>query len=214
MAASPGWREWDDRYASHVIAKRNWQIIAAGALLLSLILGLGLVRLSLETRVVPYVFEVDNLGNHLPGVPLSPALMPAVTANMERAELTAFIRDARAVSSDPAVQTQWLNDLHAHSRGAADKFLDDYLHANNPFKLAQHQTVSVHVDSILQISTRSYQVRWTEQDRDLGGNLIGDPARWEAILETEMQPPAAGDVLVLNPLGLHITGMTWTQSEN
>jgi type IV secretory pathway TrbF-like protein len=86
------------------------------------------------TRVVPYVFEVDSLGNHLPGVPLSPALLPNVTANMERAELTAFIRDARAISSDPAVQTQWLTDLHAHARGAADKFLDDYLHGNNSFQ--------------------------------------------------------------------------------
>jgi type IV secretion system protein TrbF len=213
MAANPGWQEWDDRFASHVLAKRNWQIIAAGALLLNLILGTGLVRLSSTTRVVPYVFEVDNLGNHLPGVQLSPALLPNVTANMERAELTAFIRDARAVSSDPAVQTQWLSDLHAHARGAADKFLDDYLHANNPFKLAQHQTVSVHVDSILQISPRSYQVRWTEQTQDLVGNPSGDPARWEAILQTEMQPSASGDALVVNPLGLHITDITWTQSQ-
>src|ERR1700674_2337232 len=137
MAANPGWQEWDDRYASHVIAKRNWQIGSASALLLNLILGTGLVRLSSMTRVVPYVFEVDSLGNHLPGVPLSPALLPNVTANMERAELTAFIRDARAISSDPAVQTQWLTDLHAHARGAADKFLDDYLHSNNIRAVAQ-----------------------------------------------------------------------------
>jgi len=80
--------------------------------------------------------------------------------------------------------------------------------------LAQHETVSVHVDSILQIWTRSYQVRWTEQAQDLGGNPIGDPARWEAVLETEMQPPTSGDGLVANPLGLHITGITWTQSQS
>jgi type IV secretory pathway TrbF-like protein len=71
----------------------------------------------------------------------------------------------------------------------------------------------VHVDSILQISTRSYQIRWTEQARDLGGNPNCDLARWEAILQTEMQPPAAGDALVADPLGLHITGITWTQSQ-
>jgi type IV secretory pathway TrbF-like protein len=71
----------------------------------------------------------------------------------------------------------------------------------------------VHVDSILQISTRSYQIRWTEQAQDLGGNPNGDPARWEAILQIEMEPPAAGAALVANPLGLHITGITWTQSQ-
>jgi len=29
-----------------------------------------------------------------------------------------------------------------------------------------------------------------------------------------MQPPTSGDGLVDNPLGLHITGITWTQSQN
>ena len=42
MAANPyvqGWREWDERYADLVIGKRNWQIVAGGLLVLSLILG-------------------------------------------------------------------------------------------------------------------------------------------------------------------------------
>ena len=42
----------------------------------------------------------------------------------------AFIREARAVSSDPQVEQQMLNSLLAHARGAADHFLDEYYHAD------------------------------------------------------------------------------------
>ncbi len=73
-----------------------------------------------------------------------------------------------------------LNSLLAHAHGAADRFLDEYYHADparNPFQIAQKQTVSVQIDSILQLSPKSYQVRWTEQARNLNGAAIGAPRR-------------------------------------
>ena len=84
---------------------------------------------------------------------------------MQRYEVAAFIRNARSVTSDPQVEHQMLNSLLAHARGAADKFLDAYYHSDsfthNPFKLAEKQTISTQIDSILQLSPASYQVRWT-----------------------------------------------------
>jgi type IV secretion system protein TrbG len=52
MAANPyvaGWRAWDERYADHILSKRNWQLAAGGLLVLSLVLAVGLVRLADET---------------------------------------------------------------------------------------------------------------------------------------------------------------------
>ena len=99
---------------------------------------------------------------------------------MERYEVAAFIRNPRSVTSDPQVEHQMLNALLAHTRGAADRFLDEYYHSDNfshnPFKIAEKQTVSVQIDSILQLSPRSYQVRWTEQQRDLNGVAVGSPS--------------------------------------
>ena len=34
--------------------------------------------------------------------------------------------------------------------------------SHNPFQIAQKQTVSVQIDSILPLSAKSYEVRWTE----------------------------------------------------
>ena len=211
-------REWDERYADLVLGKRNWQIAAGGLLFATLILASGIVWLSSRSRYVPYVVEVDKLGYALTvPQPLTRASVPDVTARMERYEAAAFIRDARSVSSDPQVEHQMLNSLLAHARGAAEKFLDGYYHSgnfeHNPFKLAQEQTVSVQIDSILQLSPRSYQVRWTESRRDLNGAFVGTPSHWEAVLQTQIIAPNSEDAIVGNPLGFYVTELNWTEQQ-
>jgi type IV secretory pathway TrbF-like protein len=217
-AANVGWREWDERYSSHVIAKRNWQIVAAGSLCVSLVLAVGMVWQSARSRVVPYVVEVDRLGQaeSFP-VPLSPSSLPELVTGMERYEVAAFIRDARSVTTDPAVEKMRLDELHSRARGAADRYLDDYFHsdgfAHNPFKVAQKLTVAVKIDSILQLSTHSWQIRWTEQTRDLNGVADGQTTQWEAQIQTTMDVPTDADGVVTNPLGFEITNLVWTKQQ-
>ena len=43
-------REWDERYGDLVIGKRNWQIVSAGLMLLSLILALGIVWIRARSK--------------------------------------------------------------------------------------------------------------------------------------------------------------------
>src|SRR5208282_4270859 len=154
-------REWDERYADLVVGKRNWQIAAAGSLAVSLILASGLVWQSTRSRYIPYVVEVDKLGYALTvPQPLTPSPTSDVAERIERYEVATFIRNARAVSSDPQLEQQMMDALLAHARGAADHFLDAYYHADNfahnPFNLAEKHTVAVQVDSILKASTHGY----------------------------------------------------------
>ena len=82
---------------------------------------------------------------------------------MDRYEIAAFIHDARTVSSDPQLEHEMLNWLLVHTHGAAGKFVDEYYHsedfAHNPFKIAEKRTISVQIDSILQVTPVSYRVR-------------------------------------------------------
>ena len=213
-----GWRAWDERYADLVVGKRNWQLAAGGLLVVSIILAGGMVWLSSHSRYVVYAVQVDKLGYALTQPqPLTPATAPDVVDRMERYEVATFIREAREVSSDPQVEQRMLNSLLAHAHGAADRFLDEYYHADtarNPFQIAQKQTVSVQIDSILQLSPKSYQVRWTEQARDLNGAPIGAPSHWEAQIQTEIAPPRSDDAIVSNPLGFYVNQITWTEQQS
>jgi type IV secretory pathway TrbF-like protein len=212
-----GWRAWDERYADLVVGKRNWQLAAGGLLVVSVILAAGMVWLSSHSRYVVYAVQVDKLGYALTQAqPLTPAAAPDVIDRVARYEVASFIREARAVSNDPQVEQQRLNALLAHARGAADHFLDEYYHSDqshNPFEIAQKQTVSVQVDSILKLSAKSYEVRWTELRHDLNGAAIGMPTHWEAQLETEIVPPREADTIVSNPLGFYVTNITWTEQQ-
>jgi hypothetical protein len=84
---------------------------------------------------------------------------------MQRYELTEFIRNARAVSSDPQLEHQMLNSLLAHVHGASDKFLDAYYHSDN----------FVHNPAVLGLrepAQRTHDVDHGHQTEDKPRNLI------------------------------------------
>jgi type IV secretory pathway TrbF-like protein len=222
MVASPyagAWRPWDERYADLVISKRNWQMASAAFALLSLILAVGMVWQSARSRYIPFLVQVDSQGYGLTiPRPLVPNSDPTLINRMERYEVASFIRDVRTVSDDPGAEQYMLNAMLAHAQGAADRYLDQYFHADgaahNPFKLAEHQTVTVQIDSILELSAHSFQVRWSEQARDRGGSASAAPTHWEAVLQTAIVPPKSDETIISNPLGFYVMQLSWAEQQN
>ncbi len=53
---------WDERIGSARVQARSWRLIAFGCLGLTTALSGGLMWQSLQSRVVPFVVEVDRLG--------------------------------------------------------------------------------------------------------------------------------------------------------
>src|SRR5688500_15885703 len=53
---------WDDRIGSARVQASNWRLMAFGTLALSTAMSGGLIWQSLQSRVTPYVVEVDRLG--------------------------------------------------------------------------------------------------------------------------------------------------------
>jgi type IV secretion system protein TrbF len=212
-------REWDDRYANLVLGKRNWQIAATGLLILSLVLAFGLVRVSTRSRFIPYIVRIDRLGYAL----AAPTALDASTSSelstdqIIRYELAGFVRDARQVIADPQAEHQVIGEVYSRVRGAAYKFLENYYHeqdlAHDPFKVAQHQTVTVQIDSILPLSTSTWQVRWTEQALGLDGTPIST-SHWEAVVDAQIAPPASDTTILDNPLGFYVTRISWTEQRS
>ncbi len=202
-------REWNDRYLDLVWARRWWQVAAVAELGLLGLLGGGLVALSLQHKTVPYVVEVDALGAATAIKPVDAAGRPT-DDRIVRYQLAAFIRGARTVMTDRAAMKRALDQVYAYTRGPARTFLDDHYRANNPFEVAKTYTVSPAVTSLLQVSERSWQVRWSEEQRGLDGVLLGR-SQWEAVLSVETVPPTTADAIQVNPFGLYVTEIRWTK---
>ena len=201
--------EWNDRYLDLVHARRWWQLAAVAELALVGLLGGGLVALSLQHKTVAYVVEVDALGAAVAVKPVEAAGRPT-DERIVRYQLAAIVRGARTVMTDRAAMKRTLDQVYAYARGPARVFLDEYYRANNPFEIAKTYTVAPAVASLLQLSDRSWQVRWSEEQRGLDGTLLGK-SNWEAVLAVETVPPTTADAIQANPFGLYVTEIRWTK---
>jgi type IV secretion system protein TrbF len=198
---------WDDRIGSARVQARNWRMMAFGGLLLSSGLAAGLLWQSMQSRVVPYVVEVDRLGE--------PRALAAADRDYQPTDpqiawfLAHFITEVRSISLDPVLMRQnWLSAYDFVS-GRGARFLGDYARSSNPFGAVGTRSVSVQVTSVVRASDRSFQVKWIERAYARGN--LASTTHWTAILSLAERPPASADMLRRNPLGLYVDGIDWSQ---
>ncbi|GLS33458.1 type IV secretion system protein VirB5 [Mesorhizobium albiziae] len=198
---------WDERIGSARVQAKNWRLMAFGGLSLSIGLAGGLVWQSLQSRVTPYVVEVDRLGE---ARAVSPALQDYRPTDPQIAwHLGRFIANVRAISIDPVlVRQNWL-DAYAFATDRAALFLNEYARANNPFAAVGERTVAVQVTSVVRASDSSFQVKWTEQTYERGS--LARTERWTAILTIVIEPPRTAERLRENPLGVYVNGLAWSR---
>jgi type IV secretion system protein VirB5 len=198
---------WDERIGSARVQAKNWRLMSFGSLGLAIAMAGGLIWQSMQSRVTPYVVEVDKLGEVQAVGPASQAYHPT---DAEFAwYLARFITDVRSLSSDPVVvRKNWLEAYdYATDHGAV--FLNQFAQANDPFKAVGERTVSVQVTSVVRASDSSFQVKWVEQIYE--HDALAKTERWTAIVSVITQQPNTAEVLRKNPLGLYVNGLNWSR---
>jgi type IV secretory pathway TrbF-like protein len=198
---------WDERIGSARAQAKNWRLMAFGSLFLSAGLGGGILWQSTQSRVVPYVVEVDHLGEARAISEAEAGYHP--TDPQIAWHLARFITDVRAVSLDPVVvRERWL-EAYAHTTRRGAQFLSDYARAADPFSQLGEHTVSVQVTSVVRASDRSFQVKWIETAFARGAET--GRSHWTAILTVIVKPPTSAEALRKNPLGLYVDAIDWSR---
>jgi type IV secretion system protein VirB5 len=198
---------WDDRIGSARVQAANWRLIAFGCLGLTGVLALWNVWQSTQSRITPYVVEVDQLGEARGVAPAIQAYKP--TDGQIAWHLGRFIRNVRSVSTDPVlVKQDWL-DAYDFATDKAAVFLNDYARINDPFAEIGTRSVSVQVTSVVRASDASFQVKWTEQTFEHGS--LAKTEHWTAMLTTVVLPPKTSDALRRNPLGIFVNAIDWSR---
>ena len=182
---------WDERIGAARVQARSWRLMAFGGLALTAAMASALVWQSLQSRVVPYVVEVDHLGEPRA---LAPAERDYHPNDAQIAwHLSRFIENVRSVSLDPVLMRRsWLSAYDFVTK-RGNRFLSAYARAARPFDAVGERTVSVEVTSVVRASDRSFQVKWTETVFERGEET--GTSRWTAILGVVHRSPANGDVL-------------------
>lgn len=197
---------------ARLCADTGEELAADGVRLPDLSVGLaaGLVKLSSESRITPYVVEIDKLGE---AQAVGPAERDWTPTDAEIAwQLARFIDDVRSLPLDPIVlRHDWL-EAYAYAGDRAAATLNDFARRHDPFKAVGERTVAVEVTSVVRASPDSFQVKWTEQSfRD---GALERTERWTGILTVAIRRPTTADVLRTNPLGLYVLALDWSRELN
>ena len=198
---------WDDRIGSARVQARNWRYMAFGSLILAAGFAGALVWQSARGTVVPWVVQVDNLGQAQAVAPAAADYRP--TDPQIAFHLGRFIEQVRALPADAIVVRQnWLRAYEfTTDRGAAA--LNDYARSNDPFTRVGRQQVAVEVSSIIRASPDSFRVAWTERHYENG--QLSTAERWTAILTVVIQTPRDAERLRANPLGIYVNAINWSR---
>ncbi len=198
---------WDERIGSARVQAGNWRLMAFGGLALTTAMSGALVWQSVQSRVTPYVVEVDRLGEARAVTPAEAGFRP--TDPQIAWHLARFIENVRSISLDPVLMRRdWLSAYDfVTQRGAV--FLGDYARAADPFGRIGKKAVSVQVTSVVRASDQSFQVKWTETAFDRGAET--GASHWTAIITVKQKPPVSADTLRKNPLGIYVDAIDWSR---
>ncbi|RUW54584.1 conjugal transfer protein TrbF [Mesorhizobium sp. M1A.F.Ca.ET.072.01.1.1] len=198
---------WDERIGSARVQARNWRLMAFGSLILSAGLAGSFVWQSARGTVVPWVVQVDSLGQ---AQAIAPAAADYKPSDPQVAwHLARFIEQVRSIPADPIIVRQdWLRAYEwTTDQGAA--MLNDYARANEPFSKVGKQQVAVEVSSVIRASPDSFRVAWTERRYENG--QLSTTEHWTAILTIVVQRPRDAERLRANPLGIYVNAINWSR---
>ena len=198
---------WDERIGSARVQARSWRYAFFGALSLSACLTAGIVWQGSQGSIIPWVVQVDKLGQAQTVAPATADFRP--TDPQIAWHLGRFIEQVRSIPADPIIVRQnWLRAYEwTTDRGAGA--LNDYARTNDPFTKVGKQQIAVDVSSVIRASPDSFRVAWTERHFE-NGQLSGTE-RWTAILTIALQPPPDAERLKANPLGIYVNAINWSR---
>ena len=207
-------RTWNDHVGRIMSSRQTWQVVAMGSLLIALVAVGGIVEIGRQSKIVPYVVEVNQLGEALAIRPAESA--QAADPRVIESTVAAFISQARLVTPDVTLQREAVLHVYAvlSSSDPATIKMNEWLNGtpeSNPFKRAATEMVSIDIKSVMPQTDSTWQIDWIETVRDRKGVVKGAPCRMRALVTVYVTPPTTEEQIRQNPLGIFVRDFSWTK---
>lgn len=203
-------REWNERYGDYIAAERSWKAVAIGSLFIAAIAVGGVIWIGSQAKLVPFVIEVDKLGQAVPvrqasvASPVEPRVIAAQLAN--------WIVNMRTVYADATADQNLIKQAYAMIGNGSQAFqvANDLFSKTPPWVAAQTETTSVSVESVLPLSGNTWQVDWNETIVSRDGASTSTQ-EWQANISIVVRPPTEAAQIMANPMGIYVVSFNWTR---
>lgn len=209
-------REWLERYGDYIASAKNWRMAAFGSIAIAGLFGAGMVYEADRVHVVPYVVEVNHMGQ-------SVRLAQAIDAGtyqqpVVRHVLTHWLRLVRERLPAVAPEKQVYQESYDYVSSGAQPALNSYFSRHNPYRdyVNKKGGRTVTITSALPLGALTakggtFQVQWAETQYGKGGNIRGE-THWQGTFTYAVTPPSDNPhMLNGNPFGIYITNFNWNQ---
>jgi type IV secretory pathway TrbF-like protein len=202
-------QQYQEKWAGLVKEKNAWKMIASltsGALMLAII---GMYMIASQSRIVPFVVKVDQLGAPLATQRADSPAPP--NEGMFKQHLASWIENTRSVYTDAAAEKKAMKLSFGSTKESspAQQALLTYMEAHNPYHIAEEKAVSVNVQSVQPISDKTWRVEWLEKTTTRSGSPISEE-NMQATIEVSVQPPSDEATIITNPLGIYVERFNWS----
>jgi type IV secretion system protein VirB5 len=198
-----------DRYGSLSQQARVYRVVTVALMIVSIALASGLLWMAstyAETRVVPYVVQVDKHGFAVSMGPLDRA--GPTSEKVILASLSWWIVGLRAVTGNAAAQQRLVREAFTFvaSGSAASQRMREWYVAHDPFS-SSGRTVEVTVSRIAPLRDSAYIVEWEEVEtvRDASKKTT---AMYSAMVTVAISPLQELEALLRNPGGVFVSDFT------
>lgn len=198
--------EWLERYGSYISRAAQWRAVAFLCLGVTAVSITGNVLQVMQSKIVPYIIEVDKLGK--PSVAGRADVISAPSRRLIQAEIASVINDWRTVTADAELQKKMVTRLSYFTADGAKGLLKQWYTENNPYEIAKSgKLIHVEIKGLpLPVSAESYRVEWVETIRSHSGVVL-DQQTYEATAAIQILAPTSEAVLLHNPGGIYITAL-------
>mgnify|MGYP006188660627 CR=1 FL=1 len=212
-----GRRTWNDHVGAQAASRKAWQTLGILCLLIALVAVGGMIYIGSQSKFIPYVVEVDKLGQTIAVAPVDRA--KGVDPRVIHAAMANFIQSARMVTPDVALQRKAILTAYSmlFANDPATAKMNEFLNGRpeiNPFKRAEKETVSTEIVSVIEQTPQTWQVDWMETVRDRQGFVKVPPYRMRALVSmyvTEPAPDISEEQIRNNPLGIYVSDFAWSK---
>ena len=210
-------RTWNEHVGGVVSSRQTWQVVGILSLLIALAGVGGIIHIGSQSKFVPYVVEVDKLGQAA-AVSEAQRAAPA-DPRVVHAAVASFVSDARLVSPDVALQRKAVFRVYSMlaANDPATAKMNEWLNGSedsSPFKRAAREMVSIEILSVLPQTPDTWQVDWMETVRDRQGLAKGLSYRMRALVTVYVVHATARtgeEEIRNNPLGIHVRDYSWSK---
>lgn len=203
-----GKREFLEIYGTYIETARIWRNIAFMSIALSIILAVGIIYISKETKIVPYAVEINKTGNIRDMKILQP--IDNVNQYYSRYFINEYISDVFTNTGSVYADKMGYIFVFNHSLVNAKSNVLHYLKKRVPWK--DHNLRDVSITSVLQHgSSNVYTVNFSVSSMLPRSSTVLKTITYTALLTLVVIPPHNMKEALKNPLGIFVKDFSYTK---